>query len=197
MPAGEGSRRDFQRHDDIDALISHHRDFFLPAPRRNSTIPKFAMVLRVRDKFDNFRPVRSASSVMLAGGRRLISSSTLRFSRDSTVNNACSEENQSLGSSGLRLRLPERIARVRACIASTDAMPIRSTFMARCLALSARNALRAKNPRGASGHPDMHKSAPNQAGACGRRGVVAARARQAADAHCRTRPGACRPGRAG
>src|SRR5205807_10631882 len=78
-------------------------------------------------------------------------------------NNARSDENQSLGSSVLRLRLPLRIPRVRACISSSEAMPIRNTFMARFPALSEQHELPARNLRVASGHLDRRMSASYRA----------------------------------
>jgi len=53
--------------------------FLLPSPPSSDTNPRSSSDLSIRDMFEGLRPVRKASSVMLRGGRRLISSSRAQF----------------------------------------------------------------------------------------------------------------------
>jgi hypothetical protein len=86
-----------------------------PSPASSDTKPRWASDFSVRDKLDKLRPERSASSVMLRGGRRLISCSSGQLSSMS-LPTLWAELNQIFGSPAFGFARPFAIAIVRACV---------------------------------------------------------------------------------
>src|ERR1043166_7805944 len=110
----------------------------------------------------------------------------------------CAELNQSFGSPDRTFRWPLTTAIVRALNSSTDAMPIRNTFIVPLLFRRGPRKPLAKSPRAVEGRRNNGTGASCRSDAgdpapCERRPVPARRARRA---HCRIRRGALRLGHA-
>src|SRR5215212_9481881 len=100
------------------------------------------MVLSVRERFDTSRPVRSARACRDCGRASRIRARSARFLFESTFPRLSADGNQIFGSSLAGFTSPRAIAMLRAFIASTLAMPIRSVGVVLRLRITlARNVL--------------------------------------------------------